>query len=394
MCKPKANVAWLCVALLWAGASAKAVVVAQYDLAQHNSNGFAFSDFNDFDALDISGTAGDFIRLNVANDLDGSNGIFGGIGSDIAANFNAASSQIEVTLRVNPGNTATDFRVVLADDDGLNESEMPTGEEFQFFFDLTGVTPGEFVTLVQPMLVPGPVFSQTAFNREPGDGVQNYGLFQIQLQSTFGGTNPLVIDLESIKISDTENPVLAELTPATYDAACCSFTFGTFSPDNQATAFDASGENFIINADSAGTGGPDGGFGFSGISLDFEPTQFQLEVEVKLLSSNTSGGFNLLLGDNDGDVDGNGTPDQEDYTFFIDTALFEYRRIHDHHHSPGIRLRDGPDDEFSVGPRRWIAEFRPVPDANPGQRAGSPRRAGTRNRADVHCRDYYCSRRL
>lgn len=299
------------LAVLLGGGPAQAVIVAQFDAAQFNTNGFPFGDFNNFDAIDATG---DVIKINASQDLDGVNGIFGGIGSDVTANFNAASSQLEVTLRVDPTNTATDFRVVLIDIDEPGVS----GDEFQFFFDLTGVPTDQFVTLVQPLLVPGPVFSQPAFGLEAGDGIQNFGLGQIQIQSAFGGTNPLVIDVESVKINDTENPVLAELTPATYNAACCSFTFGTFS---EAGTFDASGENFIINADSAGGGGPNGGFGFSGINLDFDATLFQLEVEARLLPNNTSGGFNLLLGDNDGDVDGNGIPNQDDFLFFIDTSL-------------------------------------------------------------------------
>lgn len=317
MLTPNKFAVCLGAAMLLTAGDAKAVVVAQYDLAKHQSSGFAFGDFNDFFALDTTGDEGNFIRLNAATDLDpeNSNGIFGGMGSDVTADFEVNSSQIEVTLRVNAENLAGSFNVVLTDYD-----TETTGDEFQYSFDISGVTPGEFVTLVQPLSIPGPVYNQAAHNKDIGDEIPNYDLRQIQLQSAYGGTDALVIDLESIKISDTDNPVLFDLTPETYATIGSTFTFGTFDEANQPGAFDASGENFVIQADSAGARGATGGFGSNGISIDFDATQFQLEVEAKLLPENTSEGFNLILGDDDGDQGDDGTPDREDYSFFVETS--------------------------------------------------------------------------
>ena len=66
----------------------------------------------------------------------------------------------------------------------------------------------------------------------------------------------------------------------------------------------------------ARTGGPDGGFGFNGLKVDFDATNYQIEIEAKLLANNTAQQFNLLLGDNDGDDTGPGLGN-EDFTLVI-----------------------------------------------------------------------------
>ena len=71
----------------------------------------------------------------------------------------------------------------------------------------------------------------------------------------------------------------------------------------------------------AGTGGPDGGFGFNGLKVDFDATNYQIEIEAKLLANNTAQQFNLLLGDNDGDDTGPGLGN-EDFNFLVDTSNF------------------------------------------------------------------------
>ena len=47
--------------------------------------------------------------------------------------------------------------------------------------------------------------------------IQNYGLRQMQIQSEFGGTNRLKIDVQSVKLIDPENPLLIEFNTATYE---------------------------------------------------------------------------------------------------------------------------------------------------------------------------------
>ena len=52
-----------------------AAVFATYDAAQHNTNGFPFGDFDDFFAVD---TSGGVISIDINQDLDLANGLFGG----------------------------------------------------------------------------------------------------------------------------------------------------------------------------------------------------------------------------------------------------------------------------------------------------------------------------
>ena len=235
------------VLLVFVAAHAQAAVYATYDAAQHNANGFAFGDFNDFFAVD---TSSGVISLDIMTDNDGADGLFGGMGSDLVADFNAATTQLQVALTVDPLNVASSFNIVLVDNDGPS-----TGEEYQFSFSLAGVTPGVPTILTQSLVNPGPIFRQAAYNQTDGDMIQNYGLRQVQIQSVYGGTDRLKIDVDSVKLVDPEDPLLIEFTSSTYNAQPARFTFGTFSNEG---AVDVSGSTIVINADPASTGGPGG----------------------------------------------------------------------------------------------------------------------------------------
>lgn len=304
---------WLLAAILLGSFAARseATVFATYDAAVHNATGFEFGDFNDFFAFDSTG--GD-ISLDINNDLDLANGLFGGAGSDVGlAIFDAATSQIVVNLTVDPLNVASGFNVVLLDNDGVN-----TGEEYQYFFSLSGVPTGQPVTLTQSLVSPGPVFRQAAFNQTDGDMVQNYGLTQIQIQSLFNGADRLKIDLQNILIEGSGNPVLPELTTATFAAAAQDFSFGTFSEPG---VLDATGPNFVINTNLAADPAAGGGLGFNGLNIPFDATQYEIQIEARLLAGNTADSFNLLMGDVDGDDSGPGLG-SEDYLFTVDTSNF------------------------------------------------------------------------
>ncbi|MEM8782330.1 MAG: hypothetical protein AAGE65_05670 [Planctomycetota bacterium] len=295
------------VAGSWA-VSARAADLAVFNADQFDLNGFTFLDFSEPGAF---GTSGGLINIDIATDSDGVNGLFGGAGSDVFADFDSVGKALEVTLRVDPLNAAPDFRVVLGDTDGpIN------GDEFQFSFDLSGVAPGEFVTLSQDLLNPGPVFSQAQDGKLPGDNLQNFGLTQIQIQSAFGGTDRLKIDVESVKIVDPDNPLIAALNTDTFASASQPFTFGTFT-----AGADASGDSFVINADPTTAENPDGGIGFNGLNIDFDASGAALQVEAKLLPGNTAEDFVVLLGDNDGDDSGPGLG-SEDFIFGIGTDNF------------------------------------------------------------------------
>lgn len=303
--------AFLCatIALACTNYRSDAAVFATFDAAQFDANGFAFADFNDFFAID---TSSGVINIDIANDLDGSNGLFGGMGSDLVADFDAATTNLDVTLTVGPNNQANAFRVTLQDNDGPS-----TGDEHVYEFDISGLTPGVQTTLSYPLNL-GPLFSQGAFGQTPGDGIQNFGLRQVQIQSVFDSPDRLNILVDSVVLEDPEDPLLIQYTASTYEAQTQTFTFGTFSDPG---AFDVSGENIIINADSASASGPNGGAGFNGLNVDFEATDYQIEIEAKLLPGNTTTEFNLMLGDNDGD-DSGPMMGSEDYNFLVSTDNF------------------------------------------------------------------------
>lgn len=286
-----------------------AAVFATFDAAQFDTNGFAFDDFDDFFALD---TTSGVINIDIATDLDGSNGLFGGMGSDLVADFDAATTNLDVTLTVGPNNQASAFRVTLQDNDGPG-----TADEHVYEFDISGLTPGVQTTLSYPLNL-GPLFSQGAFNQTPGDGIQNFGLRQVQIQSLFDSPDRLNILVDSVVLEDPEDPLLIQFTADTYEAQTQTFTFGTFA---EAGAFDTSGENIIINADADSASGPNGGAGFNGLNVNFEATDYQIEIEAKLLPGNTTSEFNLMLGDNDGD-DSGPMMGSEDYNFLVSTDNF------------------------------------------------------------------------
>lgn len=292
-----------------------ALTFATLDVPQFQANGFRFGDFNDnfFGNFDVSNG---YFALDLTEDLDLADGLFGGVGSDLTADFDAATTQLEITLRVNPENVATNFRVVLADNDGEG-----VGEEYQFYIDLASLPLGEFVTITQPLTNPGPVYRQAGYQLADGDMIQNYGLRQVQIQSEFGSTARLNVDIQNVKVVDPEapeNPLLIELTPATYAAQNQTFTFGTFS---EAGVVDQTSGNFVIDTTQSATPAGAGGIGFNGLNTTFDATQYQIEVEAKLLPNNTAENFNLVMGDNDGNDSGPGVG-SDDYNFLVPTSAF------------------------------------------------------------------------
>ncbi len=276
---------------------------------------FTFGDFGVEGALVQTGGVFD---IDIMVDDDGSNGLFGGLGQDVTAAFDASIAQLEVSLTVDPLNAASSFNVILSESDNAFE-----GDEFQFGFDISGVTPGVPTVLTQQLLIPGPIFTQAQFDKDPGDGIQNYdpgpdaGLQQIQIQSVFGGTDRLKIMVDSVKIVDPEDPTIFSFTPETQQGVGNSFDFGTF-----AGAVDTTNGNFVINAVNTGDPSPaNGGIGFNGTNLDFDAENAKLIVEAKLLPGNTATGFDIIMNDLDGDDSGPGLGSDE-YFFRFDTADF------------------------------------------------------------------------
>lgn len=302
------------------GAAQAQTTFATFDVNQFQANGFRFGDFDDdfFGNFDVSQGV---ISLDLTEDIDLANGFFGGAGSDVVVDFDETVTQIEVTLQVGPDNVASDFRVTLLDNDGDDSGPGLGTEEFQYLVDISGFSPSDgFVTVALPLN--SFIFRQQGFGfANDGDTLTNFGLRQIQVQSAFGVSDRLQVDIESVKLVDPlgePNPLLIELTPATFAAQPASFDFGTFQDPG---VVDQSGDSFVIDTTQSPTPGEGGGLGFSGLNVDFEAFEHAIEIEARLLPGNDATSFNLLMGDVDGD-DSGPTLGSDDVIYTVDTAQF------------------------------------------------------------------------
>ena len=265
----------------------------------------------------------------LATKLETFNGINGGPGeandTSLLQYFGATYADVAIPTFAAGAITSTDL-------EGLTLSFDYKTELAGDYFVRVEKIYGDFANRLDLGVLPntGGTFQNISFDLSDGDAGQLANLLGAvnssstnQLQLVFGNsgdpntyehTSTLVIDNLSI-----ESAVPARLNTGTWAASQNPFTFGTFS---ESGVLDASGANFVINADPSGAGGPAGGVGMDGFpAIDFDPTQHQLEVEAKLLSGNSANTFLVLLSDEDGDDSGPGLG-SDDYVFAIDTSNF------------------------------------------------------------------------
>jgi hypothetical protein len=166
-------------------------------------NGFGAFTFDDFSAPGAFTDGPTSLILNVT-DSNGSNGVFGGVGVDYGTppatnqrDFDPALAHWEVRVRILPLNAATAFRTTYIDHDG---GFPVAAEEYIYEYDLTSVPiDGQFHVLTKP--VTSPLFNQSAFGFDAADdGVNNPGLRQVQIQSVFGSTGRLNIEVDYVRI--------------------------------------------------------------------------------------------------------------------------------------------------------------------------------------------------
>jgi hypothetical protein len=172
-------------------------------------NTFGAFTFDDFSAAGAFTDGASSLTLNVT-DTNASNGVFGGVGVDYGTppgtnnhNFDPALAQWEINIKVLPNNAATAFRTTYIDQD----PGFPVpAEEYVYEFDLTGVpADGQFHLLTKP--VTSPLFNQNAFNFDAADdGVNNPGLRQLQIQSVFGSTGRLNVEIDFVRIVAIPEP--------------------------------------------------------------------------------------------------------------------------------------------------------------------------------------------
>jgi hypothetical protein len=162
---------------------------------ENGFGGFTFDDFSGPGAFTDGPTS---LILDV-QDSNASNGVFGGAGVDYGLvpgttnrDFNPATSEWALRLKILPNNTATAVRTTYIDHDG---GFPVAAQEYVFEWDLTTVpNDGQFYEFVKPMTAP--LFDQTAFGFAAGNGVQDPGLRQMQIQSVFGSTGRLNIEVD------------------------------------------------------------------------------------------------------------------------------------------------------------------------------------------------------
>lgn len=166
-------------------------------------NGFGSFTFDDFSSAGAVTESAEGIVLDITDD-NGSNGVFGGLGVDfvvddgmgnfVPQDFDPSTHTWELRVKLLPNNEATGVNSTFIDDDGAG-----SGDEHQYNFDLTGVPDdGQFHIVTAAVDSPG--FTQGAFGLSAGDGLVNPGLRQIQVQSQFGSTGRLNIEIDFLRI--------------------------------------------------------------------------------------------------------------------------------------------------------------------------------------------------
>ena len=154
--------------------------------------GFTFGDFSGA-VVDNGGS----FSIDGVTDTDGVNGLFGGVGRDLLdgiLDFDPATNQVAVEYRFLPGNAASSFNLVLAELDGADED--------QFQFGLGNATlsdaGGGFTRALFDVDTGSSQFTQGS-----GDGLANYGLRQWQIQSGFGSTDALALEVRQVAVIGT-----------------------------------------------------------------------------------------------------------------------------------------------------------------------------------------------
>lgn len=176
-------------------------------------NGFGAFTFDDFGATGAFTDGPTSLILDV-QDSNGSNGVFGGAGVDYGTppgtnnrNFDPNNAEWALRIKILPNNEATAIRTTYIDHDG----GFPVGaDEYVFEWDLTSVpNDGQFHELVKPMT--DYLFFQPAFNFAAGNSIQDPGLRQMQVQSVFGSTGRLNVEIDYSTIRVPEPASLALL---------------------------------------------------------------------------------------------------------------------------------------------------------------------------------------
>lgn len=163
---------------------------------------FKYLDFSPAGVVVDTGTS---FTINAATDSDGSMGLFGILGRNLIgespAQFDAQTHQLRIEYRFLEANKASVFKVVLNDRDGADSGE-------QYKFNVAVDSPAtELDDGFSELLLD--IAAEDADQRNPGkdsgfpndgDGIANYDLTQWQVQSVYGSSSPLHLEVRTLEI--------------------------------------------------------------------------------------------------------------------------------------------------------------------------------------------------
>lgn len=199
----------LCCSLLGAFAPSALAdyTVTAFDESYYPTNpengfgAFRWGDLNYAGAVTDSATS---LTLDVT-DLDGQDGVFGGVGVGYPFHdFDPNLAQWEVRFRILPNNAATSFRTTYLDDDGPGTTWPRRGTDYYYDFNIAGLAQNQWHVLTNPFN--NSFYNATSFEHDAGDGIQNPGLRQIQLQAVYNSTGRLNVEFDYIRVNSQGDP--------------------------------------------------------------------------------------------------------------------------------------------------------------------------------------------
>jgi GH35 family endo-1,4-beta-xylanase len=156
--------------------------------------------------------------VDTPSDNDSANGRFGGVGRDLPlfVNFENDQATLRIEFRPLATNEATTFRMILADDDGEG-----VRDNFQYVANIataTAIDDGSgFLSVSIPISDGDSVFQQASFGfNASADFIEDFGLAQWQLQSNYGGSDRLSLEVRRVEIETS--PAVTEEFLAQADA--------------------------------------------------------------------------------------------------------------------------------------------------------------------------------
>ncbi len=173
--------------------------LAQTTVAELNGNSsfFTFGAFGDTGAVDVS--SGD-IAIDVSD--------FGGLEVAVAqVNFSNFDATLEIEIELGANNVATSCVINMTDYDGLGSDSLNIAEVYQYQVDLSGLSSSEFQTVtISP---DNSFFNLDEFesSADEDDGVINYGLIELGLQSQFGSTDRLDVIVRRVSVITSDPPI-------------------------------------------------------------------------------------------------------------------------------------------------------------------------------------------